>query len=566
MQKEQGFPNRYWPAKPVSVALIGMFLGLAIVAVTVNRSAGQGRVKTSYLLGLDLGPEWQTTLHLTNLEDQQIKIAATAYDRYGALLGRLSAERRLEQRATQSLQRELPPLTGTIKIESPGDHLVAATLQSLDGKKLEVIPAIRQTSKHLVFPLLYPGDHSFKKLTLLNVESGMANLEIVALAKDGAELQRTFFPMLSFMASETLDIGRLFSSETLEQLAAIRVLSDKELVGVQTVDPPGGDLVGLPALSTSGEEWQFPILATLADRELWTSVGLFNPAETPASVTVEAFDAANASLGVIDRTTVAPLATHLLLTASEMPSQVAFLKMTADQPVRAWEVIGVKGGMGVAAAIGIAAEDSTLLGFELIGSVDGASLAFSPLARMAGRGVKSGVGELGATKLYRAYMSPASWQIRWLAMPLQPPGTNPQEKCTVEVKKVQPALDKPLEGVPGEQIQLSFDLEVMIPAGHTVSFLVFKSFLDKDLISQNLPRTAYAFNPVSVNGPFTGPKKLQFSLTVPATVVIEGVEGEPTVGKTLKIILGWRCDKGFDEVSTGTLATFSLKVKKKEKE
>jgi hypothetical protein len=273
-----------------------------------------------------------------------------------------------------------------------------------------------------------------------------------------------------------------------------------------------------------------------------------------------------------------------------MPPEAAFLKMTADQPVRAWEVIGVKGAMGVTAAIGIAAEDPTVLGFELIGSVDGGSLAFSPLARMAGGEGRSGVGELRPEKLYRADMSPLSRQISWLAMPLKPmplkpPGTNPEE-CTVEVKKIERffpeeekkkpvelKLDKKgvstLEVVPDEQIWLRFDLEVMIPANHSVSFFILKSFLilDKKDIEFKLPRTAFEFKPPSLNGELKGKQTLEFHLTVPKEVPVPKQGGEanmePTVGKTLEITLAWSCHKGFEDVSNGTLAKLRLKVEKK---
>jgi hypothetical protein len=65
-------------------------------------------------------------------------------------------------------------------------------IESLDGTKLEVISAIQETSKDLIFPLLLSGDYSSKTLTVLNADSTAANLEIIALNQKGSELGRTF--------------------------------------------------------------------------------------------------------------------------------------------------------------------------------------------------------------------------------------------------------------------------------------------------------------------------------------------------------------------------------------
>src|SRR6266404_7309032 len=135
-----------------AVALLS--LGLAGIAITVTPSDGQEPLNPSYLPNLDMGPRWRTTLELINLNDRQIGLALNA------------ADIQLASRSVRSME-----ISQTVHIESRADYLAAATFQSLDGKRIEVIPAIRDTSKQLLFPMLFSGDHNFKKLAVLNVES-----------------------------------------------------------------------------------------------------------------------------------------------------------------------------------------------------------------------------------------------------------------------------------------------------------------------------------------------------------------------------------------------------------
>jgi hypothetical protein len=63
------------------------------------------------------------------------------------------------------------------------------------------------------------------------------------------------------MASHTFAVRDLFSGDILQQLSTVRVISDRGIVGLQLVDPPDGDLVGLPALTTTSQKWSFPLAA-----------------------------------------------------------------------------------------------------------------------------------------------------------------------------------------------------------------------------------------------------------------------------------------------------------------
>ena len=214
----------------------------------------------------------------------------------------------------------------------------------------------------------------------------------------GAELHQTSLSPLSPMASHTVAVKDFVSAQLLEQLATILVLSDRGILGLQTVDPPDGDLVGLPALTTTSQGWFFPIVTTGGAVELWTAVGLFNPGKVSTAVTVEAFDAQNTSLGIIASTTLWPGTSHEVTTANLdgiIPLQAAVLKVTSDEPITGYAVIGAIAGIGLTATLGIPAEDQTRVGFELMGSTDGGMLAVSPLVRVADGSVRSTGGQTG---------------------------------------------------------------------------------------------------------------------------------------------------------------------------
>jgi phosphodiesterase/alkaline phosphatase D-like protein len=361
--------------------------------------AGQEVAQSWYLLPYPArGQGWQTIVMLTNLGSRELRVNFAAYDEDGEFLG--ASTIRLAAQATRTLETgEVLPESGTLKVEAKEHLWVGAIFRTRDGTKAEVLPALDDPSRQLDFPALLPGDLSSKTITLLNPDSASAHLEVVALDQGGAELDRTLLPSLPPMASHTFAVKELFPASVLQQLATVRVISDRGIVGLQLVDPPDGDLVGLPALTITSREWSFPIATQGEAGELWTSVGLFNLGEVSTSVTVEAFDDANNSLGIIDGATLLPGATHFVLTANMggiIPPQAASLKVIADQSISGYEVIGVKEGMGVTATLGIPEEDQIRVGFDLTGSKDGRVLTVSPLVRIGDGSIRSTGGTIGA--------------------------------------------------------------------------------------------------------------------------------------------------------------------------
>jgi hypothetical protein len=361
--------------------------------------AGQEAAQSWYFLPYPArGQGWQTIVMLTNLGSRELRVNFAAYDEDGEFLG--ASTIRLAAQATRTLETgEVLPESGTLKVEAKEHLWVGAIFRTRDGTKAEVLPALGDPSRQLDFPALLPGDLSGKTITLLNPDAASASLELIALDQTGAELSRTLLPSLPPMASHTFAVRDLFSGDTLQQLSTVRVISDRGIVGLQLVEPPDGDLVGLPALTVTSREWSFPIAARSEAGELWTSVGLFNLGEVSTSVTVEAFDDANNSLGIIDGATLLPGATHFVLTANMggiIPPQAASLKVIADQSISGYEVIGVKEGMGVTATLGIPEEDQIRVGFDLTGSKDGRVLTVSPLVRIGDGSIRSTGGTIGA--------------------------------------------------------------------------------------------------------------------------------------------------------------------------
>jgi surface antigen len=361
--------------------------------------AGREAAQSWYFLPYPArGQGWQTIVMLTNLGSRELRVNFAAYDEDGEFLG--ASTIRLAAQATRTLETgEVLPESGTLKVEAKEHLWVGAIFRTRDGTKAEVLPALDDPSRQLDFPALLPGDLSGKTITLLNSDSASAHLEVVALDQGGAELSRTLLPSLPPMASQTFAVRDLFSGDILQQLSTVRVISDRGIVGMQLVDPPDGDLVGLPALTVTSREWSFPIATRSEAGELWTAVGLFNPGEVATSVTVEAFDEANNSLGVIESLTLLPGATHFVLTANRqgvIPVNAAFLKVTSDQPITGYEVVGVVNGKGLAAALGIRGEDQTAAGLEIAGSKDGSVLNAYPMVRMGDGSVKSIAWSLGS--------------------------------------------------------------------------------------------------------------------------------------------------------------------------
>lgn len=387
----------------VSLSFIIIFLVSTLVSLFTDRltpADAQTIDKSNvlYLPTINLGQDYKAIISLTNNEAKTTGVTLTAYDLTGNSLGVITSITQLEAEATKTVDAQiLPPATTSLKIESNDNIIANAVLKTIDGKKSEAIPAIQDSSRQLDFPTLASDDVYFKTITLLNPNTIPASAEIIAFNKSGMEIDHYMLPALLPSENRTITVVDIFSNETLENLFTVRVISDENIIGVQLVDYPERDLVGLPALTTVSRGWTFPIATKGGDLELWTAVGILNHGNTVVSIEVEAFDSNNNSLGIIDRRVLSPKTTHFLTTANmrgTIPINATFLEVTSEQPVSGYEVIGVVNGSGIAAILGIPEEDQTIAGTEIIGSKDGSVLNAYPIVRMADGSVSSTTGKL----------------------------------------------------------------------------------------------------------------------------------------------------------------------------
>ena len=177
---------------------------------------------------------------------------------------------------------------------------------------------------------------------------------LLLLDRDGHEIDRNVLPPLSPMESKTFSIAEIFDPRTLKDLSTVAAVSDINIMGLQLVDYPAVDLVGIPALTTTSKGWMFPIATKGKNFDLWTKVGILNLGNDIANVAVEAYDAGNNSLGIIHSQTILPGVTYLINTVNidttegdAMPLNTAILKVTSNQPVIGYEVIGGLNGSGL---------------------------------------------------------------------------------------------------------------------------------------------------------------------------------------------------------------------------
>jgi hypothetical protein len=377
-----------------------LFLGLSSMAAPLAMTQQSG-LKNQYMLPLDLGDDWRTRVTITNLEEQQADLALFASGSDGRLLVQIPTLNSLAAKEAKTLQpRTIAPSgSETLRLQGPGNLIASVLLTSVAGTKGEAVPSINEPSQQLDFPPLLHADVNEKRINLLNTESSVAGVEVIALEKSGLELGRSVLPPLSSMASYTVVVRDVFGPEILSQLSTIRLISNTPIVGVQLVDPADGDLVGLPALNATSQEWSFPIWSTGENVELWTAVGLYNAGGVPTSAKVESFDVNNTSLGIIETIKLPPGAVHGLRTANlggQILQGTVRLRVSADAPISGYAVVGSMDGRGVTATLGIPADDETRVGFELVGSIDNGILAVSPLARMMDGSVSSTIGTVEA--------------------------------------------------------------------------------------------------------------------------------------------------------------------------
>lgn len=333
-----------------------------------------------------------------------VRVKLSIHDKNGAFTGTIRHIKRLKANETRMVDpQSLPSRAASLKIASNGDLISHVVYRTNDGKKSEAVPAIKALSTQLDFPILadYADLFIYETITLLNPNPTPAGIEIIAFDRNGYEIDRTTNHSLASWESKTISPIDIFGPEILKELSTVKVISDTNIAGIQLVDYPGNDLVGLPALTTASKGWLFPIATEGGNQALWTRVGIINPGGEIADIHIEAFDASNNSLGVIGRKSLLPNALYFTATDNTsaeggvIPLNAAYIKVTADRPISGYEVIGAVNGNGLSAVMGIPEEDLTTVGFEIRGSSNGEMLHVYSMVRMEDGSVRSTAGSLG---------------------------------------------------------------------------------------------------------------------------------------------------------------------------
>jgi photosystem II stability/assembly factor-like uncharacterized protein/surface antigen len=398
IMKTKGYWRRKWSIE----ILIGLF-----AIFFASQSLAQDN--TWYFPYIKIGQGWKTTLSITNLDDKKVNLNIAFYDENGNLLGEALDAENLKLGETREINgRIIPSEAKTLKIEKDGNIKGICLLATEDGRKSEVIPLIKEKTRQLDFPTLTQDDIYYKTITILNPNPTPTGIYVYALDKDGFEIDHMSLPTLSPNESRNFLVNDLFSAQTLNRLSTVRVTAEKDIIGLQLLDYPGGDIVGLPALTTTSKEWTFPIFTKANGLEFWTRVGINNPGNSIAFITAEAFDESNNPLGIFEYAHIPPGVTYFIKTANirgTIPNQAIILKVTSGHSVSGYEVIGVVNGYGLAAILGIPDENQTIAGFEITTSKDGSVLDVYPKVKTRDGSVKSTTGSLESAEYETRHQS-----------------------------------------------------------------------------------------------------------------------------------------------------------------
>jgi len=391
-------------SKTLTIVIAGCILALTFPQFTRSYSdsalaEGETHRNVLYLPATYLGQGWRMTVSLTNLEGREQGVTLAAHDSDGTSVDVTAADTHLGAGQTKAIDYQTL-LSGaeSLKIESDGDLNAYTIFEATDGRKLEALSAVKESSKQLDFPALASHDASHKTIALFNPNNSLASVDAIALDKAGQEIDRFALTPLTSMESKSIRLAEVFGRRALRRLSTVRVISDSEIVGHQTVDYPDGDLLGLRAVTNASKAWTLPIANEVGDLGLWTCVQILNPGENVASISVEALDARNESIGSVESARLPPGAIHSCLgevVGGVIPATAATLKVISDEAISVYAVIGASESRGLTAVEALA-ENDIASGYELIGSRDGDSLAAAPLVVGADGALLSGLKNLSS--------------------------------------------------------------------------------------------------------------------------------------------------------------------------
>jgi hypothetical protein len=350
-----------------------------IVADLSHTHDTNSRPYTLFFPDIIAGKDWKTTISVANPSSKEASISEAFFAAKGEFLESLSASLRLGPGESRQIEsKRLPAEASWLKVAASGPVLGRLSVASSDGKKSESVPVTGRTSRVSDFPLLLQDGVKHKALALLNPSEGSAGMEIIALDENGAELAREALPELPSMENVRVLVSDVFKDDTvLENVATFRVVSDREIAGMQIENPPDTDLIGMPALTRTGAEWFLPVIKKASGAELYTTAYVFNSGKSSATVAMEAFDISQSSLGVFDRTVLLPGAIHAVSSSNLdgiIPAGADLLRISGSGDIAVYEVIGLVEGTGRTAIMGLFSRVRALAGTDVTFSADKGAL------------------------------------------------------------------------------------------------------------------------------------------------------------------------------------------------
>lgn len=387
--------------------IAGTLTLLSLSVVQHAKAQDKEITKTIYFPRLHLGQGWKTTISITNADDKDLSLTFTARDQLGGAqsvitplsraeewLLRIHGQKSLEQRfnltrlaagQTNTISLESMPIgTESLEIKSDGNVIGTAIFQSIDGKKAETLPAVRETARTLIFPPLSQGDLTHKNLLLFNPNQNETTAELIALDELGNEVVRRHLLPFTAFESRAIATSELLADHELQNTMAVKVVSDHSLVGWQIVSSPDTDILGMHALTAAGKKWGLPVLSKLGVLELWNQYAIFNPGNEPAKLMVELFDTADKHLLTVNLPDLPPDVTSFFnnqVLQKYTTSNVAYLSVISDQPVQCYEIVGANLGQGLTAISGAIEEEKRTNIIEIVGDKFGGALSAHTCSR-----------------------------------------------------------------------------------------------------------------------------------------------------------------------------------------
>jgi len=365
---------------------------IVILLLVVVQGRPQSASFSYFYPRVEFGEGWKTSLSLVNMGQNASNVRLLAYNAGGTLIKDIGISPAImpgERRDYPTENGAWPDGIASLKVESEGAIYSYLMLENSDGSALEAIMPVADRATTLTFPLVTGGAQSWSQLSLLNVGSEQAMLQAVALDANGQILATAVLSPLSPMASSTVSVADLFDSATIGSIAAVQVVANKPLAGLQLFGSGNdSDIAALPAPLTEGQELFLPVFQEGDGVPLWTVIGLINPRDGPVSIKIEAFDAQHRSLALFsDPTILSAHGSYFFYTANiagALPSETDSVTIISDQPISGYAVVGALRAQGLT-AVNALTENDPASGYELIGSDDGVVLAAVPLVVMPDR-------------------------------------------------------------------------------------------------------------------------------------------------------------------------------------